>query len=140
MNRSKLNKRIETYLTKFKDDIKNKVISMSIDDHTKKNELIEYVYNYDRLIINAEEFSKPKRTSNCQNICVAHRCNAKRASGEQCTRKKKENSEYCGTHTKGTPHGVIQLNEGVGLESKKINSEVVAEEINGIVYKLGVVS
>jgi hypothetical protein len=26
------------------------------------------------------------------------------------------------------------LNEGVGLESKKINSEVVAEEINGIVY------
>ena len=132
MNRSKLNKRIETYLTKFKDDIKKKVLDSNLEGSEKNNALIEYVYNYDRLVLNTEEFSKPKRVQN--SLPSLNRCNAKRASGEQCTRKRKENCEYCGTHTKGTPHGVIILDDEKSLECNKVRSEVVAEDINGIVY------
>ena len=32
------------------------------------------------------------------------RCVGKKASGEQCTRRKKDNYDLCGTHIKGTPH------------------------------------
>ena len=60
------------------------------------------------------------------------RCCAKRASCEQCTRRKKNGSEYCGTHVKGTPHGIVQSQEESKNTTQKI--EVYAKDIQGIVY------
>jgi hypothetical protein len=63
-----------------------------------------------------------------------NRCIAKRANGEQCTRRRKDDCEFCGTHYKGTPNGLMQNQ----LECSEANSiqklEVFAEEIKGIVY------
>ena len=37
------------------------------------------------------------------------RCSACRASGEQCSQKK-DDKEYCGTHEKNRPHGMLIQN------------------------------
>ena len=66
-------------------------------------------------------------------VPVYERCCAKRASGEQCTRRKKDESPYCGTHVKGTPHGIISDTEPVNPFS---NIEVSAIDIKGIIYYL----
>jgi hypothetical protein len=63
-------------------------------------------------------------------VPYSDRCCAKRANGEQCTRRKKE--EYCGTHMKGTPHGIVDLNQDVTQTTTKV--EVWAQDIKGIIY------
>ena len=60
------------------------------------------------------------------------RCTANRANGEQCTRRKKEGSCFCGTHIKGTPHGVKTCEPVQTVNTKKV--EVWIQEIKGINY------
>ena len=127
----KLNKVIADYVGDFKKDIKEKALDMHFNDQ-KIQELIEYIYNYDRLVLSKEDVSKRKRVKN--TIPNTNRCHAKRANCEQCTRKQKEGYTFCGTHVKGTPHGVI--NNERENEQTYVIGEVVAEDINGIVYYL----
>ena len=127
----RINKKLEGYVTSFKDSIRNKISELDLDDKIKINDLLEHVYDYERLVLSKDDLIKRKRIKN--SIPINNRCNAKRANGEQCTRRRKDECEFCGTHVKGTPHGFIQLNSnGEELSERKI--EVVAEEILGIVY------
>lgn len=128
----RINKKVETYITILKDSIRNKINELSIDDKPKINELIEFVYDYERLTIQKDDLNKRKRIKN--SIPSSNRCSAKRANNEQCTRRRKDNSEFCGTHCKGTPNGMI--NEKLCGESLLQKVEVFAEDINGIVYYL----
>ena len=96
----------------------------------KVNDLIEFIYEYERLILTKDDFIKRKRVKN--SIPNTNRCSAKRANGEQCTRRRKEDCEFCGTHYKGTPHGLM-LDKDVNDDNKK-SIEVNAEEINGIIH------
>ena len=59
---------------------------------------------------------------------------ALRANGEQCTRRKKDDEKFCGTHIKGIPHGEIKNNGQCIPVQKKI--QIWAEEINGIIRHL----
>jgi len=126
----RINKKIETYVTSFKDDVRNKITELAFDDKQKMNELLEYLYDYERLSIVKDDLIKRKRIKN--SIPNANRCIAKRANDEQCTRRRKEGCEFCGTHEKGTPHGLIHSNTMNETVSHKL--EVVAEEIFGIIY------
>ncbi len=128
----KINKSIETYVTDFKDGIRSKVLELAFENKDKANQLLEFVYDYDRLILSKDVFQKRKRIKN--SIPTSNRCNAKRANGEQCTRRKKKECEFCGTHSKGTPHGLFEMNEKENDISEKL--EVFAEDIKGIVYYL----
>lgn len=128
----RINKKIEGYVTEFKDSVRNKITALKFDDKKKINELLEFVYDYQRLVIIKDDLVKRKRIKN--SIPSLNRCCAKRANGEQCTRRRKDNCEFCGTHSKGTPHGLIQENADQSMESQKL--EVFAEEICGIVYYL----
>jgi hypothetical protein len=75
---------------------------------------------------------KRKRIRN--SIPLQNRCAAKRANGEQCTRRCKDDGEFCGTHCKGTPHGLVERG-GVDVESNVIQTvDVFAEDIMGIMY------
>lgn len=126
----RINKLLENYITLFKDNIKKKITENNIDSNNINN-ILEYIYDYERLVLSKEDLIKRKRIKN--SIPTNNRCNAKRANGEQCTRRKKEESEYCGTHVKGTPHGCFMLNcDNKEILEKKI--EVIAEEVMGIVY------
>lgn len=126
----RLNQRIEKYLTDFKDGLKTKIMSLEFNNNSKVNELLEYVYDYDRLVLLREDFVKRKRIKN--SIPILNRCNAKRANGEQCTRRRTPNCEFCGTHSKGTPHGLMMNDDSDKKTVEKI--EVFAQDIKGIVY------
>jgi hypothetical protein len=127
---NRLNKVIETYIISFKDNIKKKVLDLNFENKTHVNELLEYVYDYTRLSLSKEDFVKRKRIKN--TIPLLNRCNAKRANGEQCTRRRKVDCEFCGTHYKGTPHGLIQTSDDTNNVQEKV--DVFVEEIKGIVY------
>jgi hypothetical protein len=129
----KLNKVIADYVGDFKKNIKEKSLELKFSEDQKIQELVEYVYNYDRLVLSKEDVSKRKRVKN--TIPNTNRCHAKRANCEQCTRKQKEGYTFCGTHVKATPHGVINSDDSETKETYVVG-EVVAEDINGIVYYL----
>ena len=126
----RLNKKAETYITSFKDNIREKATQIGITKNEEVNQLIQYIYDYDRLCFTKEDFQKRKRVKNF--VPIFDRCCAKRASNEQCTRRKKEGSEYCGTHMKGTPHGIMESNDESKTTTQKV--EVWAQEMQGIVY------
>ena len=122
--------KVKNYFEKFGKKIKFK-LHISTKEEIKKisknlNKYIEIVENdvFD-------EFGR-KRIKNA--IPTSNRCTAKRANGEQCTRRRKDDCEFCGTHEKGRPHGLITSNEFEVNTNKKL--EVFAQEISGIVYYL----
>jgi hypothetical protein len=127
----RLNKKVETFITTFKDSIREKATQLGLNNDTKTTQLLQYIYDYDRLNFTKEDFQKRKRVKNF--VPIHDRCCAKRASDEQCTRRRKEDSEYCGTHVKGTPHGIVIENpDDVKVNTHKV--EVWAQDIHGIVY------
>lgn len=144
-----VNKRIENYIIEFKDDIKRKLFEFDpfLDKH-KANQFLEYVYDYNRLVLTKEEFVKRKRIQ--FEIPEAERCVATLSSGERCSRRKKTNNEYCGTHTKmgettSQNHNLAgdeTSNPTVGEEGEfrtniSVTSnqlELYAEDIGGIMY------
>lgn len=125
-----INKSIEEYLTKYKMDIRNKMSELKFSDDEKKNKLLEFVFDYDRLTIKKDELKKPLRLKTIIPPCL--RCSAKRVNGEQCTRRKNKNGEYCGTHSKVLPYGVFDVVKNDDEVKKNLN--VVAENIQGIMY------
>ena len=126
----RLNKKVENYVTTFKDSIREKATQLGLNSDVKSTQLLQYIIDYDRLSFNKEDFQKRKRVKNF--VPIYDRCCAKRASNEQCTRRRKEGSEYCGTHMKGTPHGTVDLQDDTKQNTQKV--EVWAQDIQGIVY------
>ena len=131
----RLNVKIEEYVTKFKNEIRTKAIGLEFEDNHKVAELMEFIYDYNRLTLQKDDLVKRKRVKN--SIPELNRCTAKRASGEQCTRRRKDECEFCGTHSKGTPHGLMQSSmDNTSSTNANQKMEVFAEEIKGIVYYL----
>ena len=97
-------------------------------------QLTTFVYEYEKLKLTKEDFMKRKRVKN--TVPIQERCLAKRANGEQCTRKKKEGCDYCGTHTKGVPCSIMDDGEESGDKSKlnQQNVNIWVQNIKGIEY------
>ena len=128
----RLNKKINDYVHEFKNDMVQKIQSKSVaPTQTDMTELINYIYQYTNFELNKDDFMKRKRIKSM--VPVYERCCAKRASGEQCTRRKKDECQYCGTHIKGTPHGMMSDKEPISTNRKV---EVNAIDVKGIVYYL----
>ena len=152
----KINKKIEEAFTNYKQDIKTGIVGVitSINCHidetisdittsipsvmkqTVKTELmnlLQELYDHPVLKLDKTDFQKRKRVKNV--VPLHDRCIACRANGEQCTRRRKGDSEYCGTHIKGTPHGIISK-EKQDSEPKPMIKKVSvwAQDIKGIIY------
>jgi hypothetical protein len=126
----RLNKKIAEYTSLLKENIKEKATQLDIINCDKTLQLIQYIYDYERLTLCKEDFVKRKRVKNV--VPFYDRCIAKRSTNEQCTRRKKTECEFCGTHIKGTPHGLIDSTNDVKPSTHKV--EVWAQDIKGIVY------
>ena len=126
----RLNKKAETYITTFKDSIREQSGLLGMGKNDQVNQLLQYIYDYNRLVFTKDDFQKRKRVKNF--VPIFDRCSAKRANNEQCTRRKKNGCEYCGTHVKGTPHGIVDLTNETKVTTQKI--EVWAQDVQGIVY------
>ena len=123
----RLNKKIDSYITTFKSDVRERAIQLGLSENHVTSDLLQYIYDYDRLAFNKEDFQKRKRVKNY--VPIHDRCCAKRASNEQCTRRRKDDSVYCGTHMKGIPNGIMEQQ----LPDVK-KKTIWVEEYNGIMY------
>lgn len=95
------------------------------------NQVMNFIYQADKLKLTKDDFAKRKRVKNA--VPVFDRCHAKRANGEQCTRRKKEGHMCCGTHTKGTPHGMF---DGLETPTTNVKVETWVQDIKGIMYHI----
>jgi hypothetical protein len=146
----RVNKRIEEYIIAFKNDVAKKLQQMvnTLDvtdaytrdelmravDNTKLqcNSMAGFVYNYEKLRLGKDDFMKRKRIKSV--VPIYERCSAKRANGEQCTRRKKDGETYCGTHIKGTPHSIVDEVECETPTTKNVKVDIWAQDIKGIIY------
>ena len=96
----------------MKQEIINHMGSNTIDS------CISFINNFPALQVTKDDLTKRKRVKNV--VPSYERCMAKRASGERCTRRCKEQAQFCGTHTKGTPHGLVDQNESTNVQLKKV--------------------
>ena len=127
----RLNTKIKVWVSDFKNDMVENLQKINSINEKDKLQLLEYIYSYGHLEFKKEDIQKRTRV---KNIVPFHdRCRALRANCEQCTRRKKGSHDFCGTHIKGTPHGVI-TNKKTEPTQKKI--QIWAEELNGIIRHL----
>ena len=130
---NRINKKIEQYVDNLKKDVVNHMAYITnddvVDENMKTSSITSYINNYDLLQLTKSDFMKRKRNKN--SIPVYMRCSACRASGEQCSRKRKDESEYCGTHEKNRPHGVVDITAKKN-ELKRVS--IWLQEICGIIY------
>ena len=84
--------------------------------------------NFNKISHILDKMSKNKRKRSKNAIPDSERCLAKKNGGQQCSRRRREGSDFCGTHIKGSPHGKVNKVNNL----KKV--EVYAENIKGIIY------
>ena len=133
-----MEKRIISKVQTFNNGVKSNVLEwLASNNATIQNsdgvditeDFRAFVANYEDITFRKEDFLKRKRV---KNMAPQHeRCCAKRADGSQCTRRKREDSMYCGTHIKGTPHGLMSY-DAPKQTTKEV--EVFLQEIKGIGY------
>lgn len=125
--------KVSSYLNQFKDNVKNKMTELGLIEtncDSKYSELLRYIFDYQSLSWEKDDFTRRKRVKN--TVPAIDRCMAKRANGEQCTRRRKEGCQYCGTHSKGTPHGEYEGTSNEVCQNKIV--ELTVQDINGIMY------
>jgi len=126
----RVNMKVCTYVEDFKDKIKSWVEDSDDIEFDIKSKFLKFIYDFDNINLSKEDFTKRKRVKSI--IPQYLRCSAKRANGEQCSRKKREESSFCGTHDKNRPHGEYDIENTNDTSYKKV--EVKLQEINGILY------
>ena len=135
--------KIESYIIEFKDAISSKIRELGTDSTDSTNpanaalenlckQLTSFVYEYEKLKLVKEDFMKRKRVKNM--VPIQQRCLAKRANGEQCTRKKKEGCDYCGTHTKGVPCSIMDQDQSDTPKPNQESINIWVQNIKGIEY------
>ena len=118
--------KVSSYMETFQQQLIQELTKVQLRETTLEH-CIDMIQQHKHTILEKSDFVKRKRTKNC--IPADDRCIAKRANNEQCSRRKKENCLYCGTHSKGIPHGVMNKEE-----HQYTKKEVWAEDIQGIIY------
>lgn len=124
----RIKNKIETFISEFKVNLRTEIDKTNLIE-SQKSKLLQFLYNYPKLEISKTDFLKRKRVKNI--VPILERCVAKRANLEQCTRRRKDNLTLCGTHSKGTPHGIVEISENLPKQTK---IQVWAEDIKGIIY------
>ena len=126
----RLTNKASHYVSTFKTDMKEKIMETPMSEEVRQD-LVKFLYDYNGLVFTREDLVKRKRVKNI--VPLYERCCAKRANDEQCTRRKKSGNEYCGTHLKGTPNGIMDASSTENISTTH-RVEVWAQEIAGITY------
>lgn len=132
----RLTNKIGSYQSLFKTEIQtylkdNRLQIKDQENNDKTSDFLKFIFDHDNLVLSKQDFLKRKRIKN--TVPTYERCIACRANGDQCTRRRKTaDTLYCGTHSKGLPHGKIDLEINKEPSVKKI--EIWIEDINGIIY------
>lgn len=111
----------DQYFTTFKTEIQKKAIDLSFHEKDKINELLNFIFEYEKIKYDKNVFTKKGKPSESSNpntiinieqtkppqpphpeqlpqITEEDQCIAVRKQGMRCTRKKTKGQMYCGTH------------------------------------------
>jgi hypothetical protein len=132
---SRIQTKIDVHLRAFKLSIQDRLRDQNVrvvnddgDDLTL--DFLQMVFDYEGLQLMKEDFQRRRRVKN--QVPKTERCCAKRANGEQCTRRRLD-SQFCGTHKKGAPHGIVSDEQGQSIQTiDKV--EIWMQDFNGINY------
>ena len=124
--------KIQDHNKEFKENLTQWLHSMNatiqVGDEVRTNEFLQYMSDFPDLELDKIDFQKRKRIKN--NVPDYNRCIALKCNGERCSRKQKhDNTQFCGTHIKGAPHGTLTSNQEI---NKKRQVNLWLQEINGI--------
>ena len=125
----RVEQKVSIYVNEYKNEIRAKAEELGLSEGSGA-QLVQFVFDYPVLGWDKDDFTRRRRVKNSIPIC--DRCMAKRANGEQCTRRRKEESQYCGTHFKGIPHGDYTNQEQSANTNKVV--ELTVRDIGGIMY------
>jgi len=164
----KISLNVASYISKFKEDIKMKMFQLQLLDETTLHDekllndkieekldqtdslnqnmcyiLLQYIYDYDNFEITKDLLEKKNRK--IKQINYNNRCCALKMDGNRCSRSKRDNSDYCGTHNKiniqhtqaiQTPQSQIQEAlpqcDTSAVDNDKIELKMI--EVEGIVH------
>lgn len=125
----RINDKIDTYIVGFKQEL----LKLLGQHECMNAEIDNFIQSYKTLHLGKEDFVRRKRIKNV--VPYFERCCAKRANGERCTRRKKDDEQFCGTHIKAQPHGVFDVMEDETTTQNTMKKIVVkAQDIKGIIY------
>jgi len=125
-----MNKRINKLIDKWWNEMRqNLQTQVKSSPDITGDSIMHNLWQLPPLQLKESDYQKRQRAKNV--VPLYERCIAKRANGEQCTRRRREGATFCGTHAKGTPHGTINM-DSVETPLQKVN--VWLEEIAGISY------
>lgn len=133
----RITEKTETYGVELKNDIKSWLelhgCKIQAPEGDITSEFLRYIYDYRHIEFTKEDFLRRKRSKN--TVPDYDRCCALRANFDRCSRKRKGESQFCGTHLKGIPNGSIQ---NASTMPKKETIEIWVEDIHGIQYYIDV--
>ena len=133
---TRIQQKVDDHLRAFKNGIRDWLVKYEANVTTGTgsvdltDEFLQFMFDTENIQLQKEDFQRRKRIKN--HVPFSERCCAKRANGEQCTRRRLE-GVFCGTHSKGAPHGVIDENAGVGQQTLE-KVEIWLQVIQGISY------
>lgn len=106
---TKINKELQR-LIKVNVEQNLRTILLDIADKYRlsKNELMQNYLSDDKIVIKEDESSKTTKRKR-KKIPLYERCTARTSSGDQCSRRKKKESEFCGSHSNSRNFGIIKI-------------------------------
>lgn len=122
----RINKTIDKWWTALREDLQTQVTEAPT---MTAQAILHHLWKKSPLILKESDYQKRQRAKNI--VPLYERCTAKRANSEQCTRRRREGANFCGTHAKGTPHGTINMDD---IETPLKKVDVWIQEIGGISY------
>jgi hypothetical protein len=137
----RINSLIADYIKKMKSDTMKYAQQLNITGNNGVQDVLQFVSDYERLELKEEHFAKRQRIKHV--VAPEKRCNGRRGEGTQCTRRKQDGKEYCGTHMKTSALCELSNDDASASTSSMETSltktlEVWSEEIKGIMYYVDV--
>lgn len=132
---TRIQQKVDEHMRQFKTQLRDWLVkyNATINGYGTEDitdEFLQFMFDTENIQLQKEDFQRRKRVKN--HVPFGERCCAKRANGDQCTRRRLE-GVFCGTHSKGAPHGVVEENS----ENQQHNLEKVEiwlQVIQGISY------
>lgn len=129
---SRIQQKCDEHLRQFKTQIRNWLVEQGATvkhgETDMTNEFLQYMFDHENLQLEKEDFQRRKRVKN--QVPLVERCRARRANGDQCTRRRLD-ANFCGTHSKGAPHGVVD-EDGQEAQPSIEKIEIWMQDIQGI--------
>lgn len=109
-----------------KDYVKQKIAEIltliSADENIPRDRLMLYIrkINFDDISSTVNTVKRPRK-----KIDPKDRCRANTSKGDQCTRKRRDDLLYCGSHETSRPYGEIEHGDSELNESQSKSKPVI---------------